>query len=77
MTIRASEFDVLAAKVDAGELTEDEVVSWMAAAGWPGHSVLECQDWWETEYASRRDRPDVPASPPGDRPRAGDGERNQ
>ena len=42
MTVRASEFDALAAKVDAGELTENEVVSWMASSGWPGHSVLEC-----------------------------------
>lgn len=54
MTIRASEFDVLAAEVDAGELTEDEVVKWMASTGWPGHSVLECWTWWETEYAARR-----------------------
>lgn len=58
MTIRASEFDVLAAKVDVGELTEDQVVSWMVAEGWPGHSVLECWDWWDTEYARRRAHPD-------------------
>jgi hypothetical protein len=54
MTIRASEFDALAAKVDAGELTEREVVRWMAGTGWPGHSVLECWAWWEQEYARRQ-----------------------
>lgn len=53
MTIRASEFDALAAKVNAGELTEDEVVRWMTAVGWPGRSILECWAWWETEYARR------------------------
>ena len=31
MTIRASEFDVMAAKVDSGELTENQVV-WMAVS---------------------------------------------
>lgn len=54
MTVRAGEFDALAEAVDAGELTEDEVVRWMASEGWPGHSVLECMAWWETEYAARR-----------------------
>lgn len=76
MTIRAGEFDALAAKVDAGELTEDEVVSWMASAGWPGHSVLECWAWWETEYA-RRTRADGDAAPAQDKPGAGDGGRGQ
>lgn len=72
MTIRASEFDALAAKVDAGELTEDEVVSWMTAAGWPGHSVLECWAWWETEYA-RRACADVGGSARDDSPAGGAG----
>ena len=71
MTVRASEFDVLAAKVDAGELTENEAVSWMAAVGWPGHSVLECQDWWDTEYARRRGRTDAPGEPAQDKARGG------
>jgi hypothetical protein len=75
MTIRASEFDALAAKVDADELTEDEVVRWMTAVGWPGHSVLECWAWWETEYA-RRARVDGDGGPDRDDSHAGDGGRN-
>jgi hypothetical protein len=54
MTIRKEEFDTLAAEVDAGRLTEAEVVRWMAADGWPGHSLLECSQWWEAEYAARK-----------------------
>jgi hypothetical protein len=53
MTIRMSESDTLAAKVNAGELTEAEVVRWMASEGWPGHSAPECRARWETEYAAR------------------------
>jgi hypothetical protein len=77
MTVRAAEFDALAASVDAGEMTEDEAVRWMAAVGWPGHSVLECWDWWETEYAARRGRTDVTGGPAPDKARAGDGGRSR
>lgn len=75
MTIRASEFDALAAKVDVGELTEDEVVRWMTTDGWPGHSVLECWAWWEKEYA-HRGGPALGGGATGNESRAGDEGRN-
>jgi len=56
MTIRRHEFDVLCAEVDAGRLTEDEVISWMHEEGWPGHSRLECRQWWDGEYAAWKTR---------------------
>lgn len=54
MTIRKKEFDHLAAAVDAGRLTEAEVIRWMASTGWPGHSLLECSEWWQAEYSARK-----------------------
>lgn len=60
MTIRRDEFDRLCAEVDAGRLTESEVIRWMHETGWPGHSVLECDAWWEAEYRSWRRRHEPP-----------------
>jgi len=54
MTIRKEEFDALAAEVGAGRVTEDQVIRWMASTAWPGHSVLECSEWWQAEYGARR-----------------------
>jgi hypothetical protein len=64
MTIRREEFDVLAAEVSSGRLTENEVVRWMEATGWPGHSAVECWQWWQAEYSARRAEADRTADDP-------------
>jgi hypothetical protein len=56
VTIRQREFDVLCAEVDAGRLTEAEVIRWMRQTGWPGHSQIECWQWWDGQYAAWKAR---------------------
>ncbi len=56
MTIRRHEFDFLCAEVDAGRLTEAEVIRWMYQAGWPGHTQIECWQWWDGEYIAWKAR---------------------
>jgi hypothetical protein len=56
VTIRRHEFDFLCAEVDAGRLTEAQVIRWMHQTGWPGHSQIECWQWWDGEYIAWKAR---------------------